>query len=167
MCTLLFKKMAVCLAAVCLALSAGAQTNDFDKFANIKGVEYVHVDKNMIELAAKNGESIKNGDNIIIGDASGEILRQVDDVKVFTCKQGKAATKLKKGVLALLKKEEYHSLIDMTEGEAKVKISQSHEDGKTQNIVFVEGEEDQETGLVVIEGTLDIAKLMEQQANED
>ncbi len=166
MCTLL-KKMTVFATAVCLTLSAGAQTKDFEKFANIKGVEYVHLDENMVKLAAQNGEPIKHGGHIIIGDKCGDILSQVDDVKVFTCKQGKAAKKLKTGVLALLKNEKYQSLIDVNESDALVKIYQSHAGEKTQNVVFVEDTEDQETVLVVIDGTLDIAKLIEQQAEKD
>ena len=168
-CTLL-KRMAVCAAAVCLTFGAEAQTENFEKFANIKGVEYVHVDKSMIELAAQNGESIKHGDNIIIGDTSGEILRQVDDVKVFTCKQVKAAEKLKKGVLALSKDEKFQSLIDVNGEDGYVKICQSHNGEKTLNVIFVEDAEDKETTLVLIDGSLDLAKLMElvkQQAEED
>lgn len=166
MCTLL-KKMAVFAAAVCLTLDAGAQTKDFEKFANIKGVEYVHVNKGMVEQAAQKGESIRHGDYVVIGDDSGDILRQVDDVKVFSCKAGKAAEKLKKEALALLKNEKFQSLIDVNEEGNKVKIYQSHEGGKTQNVVFIEDEEDQETLLILIDGTFDIAKLIEQQAEED
>ena len=48
--------------------------------------------------------------------------------------------------------------------------SQSHNGEKTLNVIFVEDVEDKETTLVLIDGSLDLAKLMElvkQQAEED
>ena len=54
--TLLFKKMTACAIAGLLTLSTGAQVSDFEQFAHIKGVEYIHVNKGMIEQAEEADE---------------------------------------------------------------------------------------------------------------
>jgi len=83
------KKLAVCAALVCVCAGAFAQNKVFDELAKMKGVDYTHVDKNMIKVAAKQGKGLHVGEVVNLGEGEGEeFLDQFNDVKVFTCEEG-------------------------------------------------------------------------------
>ena len=66
-------KVALCAAIMLTPTGANASSKDFKKLAKIEGVEHVHVGKFLLNLAAKNGESVNFGDNIAIGGKSGNL----------------------------------------------------------------------------------------------
>ncbi len=154
------KKVVVCAIFGLVSMNVSAQVEAFEKLAKIKGVEYTHVNKSMIEMAAKNGEDIKVGDNTIVGGNVGqnEILDKMDDIMVFTCEQEKDAQNLAKAARKLLKGKEWKSLIDVNEEDQKVKICTQNAGGKNTSAILAE--EDGEVTLVVITGKFDIAQLM-------
>ena len=160
------KKLAVCAVLAFVCVGANAQSNAFDKLAKIKGVEYQHVDKNMINLAAKQGNGLHVGEAVNLGggDDGGKFLDQFDDVKVFTCEEGGNIKKFKKAALKLLKGKEWEPLID-TKGDdgEMVKIYLSKKGEQSTNVILTV-EEDEAT-LVVINGTFDLAKMMQQGMN--
>ena len=159
----LLLKVAFCATVLFAPMSAKAQGAEFKKLAEIKGVEYVHMDKNMINLAAKNGQELKHG-NVTIADGDSDILNYLEDVFIYSCEQKKDAEKLKKEVLKLLKNEKWQTLMDVASDEGeKVKMCQAKEGEKYTNVIFVE--EDDETTLVLLTGALDIAKLIEKYTN--
>ena len=160
------KKLAVCAVFAFVCVGANAQSNAFDKLAKIKGVEYQHVDKNMINLAAKQGNGLHVGEAVNLGggDDGGKFLDQFDDVKVFTCEEGGNIKKFQKAALKLLKGKEWEPLID-TKGDdgEMVKIYLSKKGEQSTNVILTV-EEDEAT-LVVINGTFDLAKMMQQGMN--
>ena len=159
------KKLAVCAVLAFVCVGANAQSNAFDELAKIKGVEYQHVDKNMINLAAKQGNGLHVGDVVNLGQGEGEeFLNQFDDVKVFTCEDGGNIKKFKKAALKLLKGKEWEPLVD-TKGDdgEMVKIYLSKKGERSTNVVLAVEEE--EATLVVISGTFDLAKMMQQGMN--
>lgn len=163
------KKLVICAMLIFACTNANAQSKDFDKLAKIDGVEFVHIDKSMINLAAKTGTGLHIGESINIGDQNGEILNQFNDVKVFVCDKKKAAERLKTAALKLLKGKKWEPLID-TKGEDGeiVKIYQAKKGEQITNAILVVEEE--EAQLVIIDGTFDITKMMGQQKgnnNED
>ena len=157
------KKLAVCAVLAFLCVGANAQSNTFDELAKIKGVEYQHVDKNMINLAAKQGNGLHVGEvvNLGGGDDGGKFLDQFDDVKVFTCEKEGNIKKFQKAALKLLKGKEWEPLVD-TKGDdgEMVKIYLSKKGEQSTNVVLAV-EEDEAT-LVVISGTFDFAKMLQQ-----
>ena len=159
------KKLAVCAVLAFVCAGANAQSNVFDKLAKIDGVEYQHVNKDMIKLAAKQGDGLHVGDIVNLGQGAGEeFLNQFDDVKVFTCEDGGNVKKFQKTALKLLKGKEWEPLVD-TKGDdgEMVKIYLSKKGEQSTNVILAV-EEDEAT-LVVISGTFDFAKMMQQGMN--
>jgi hypothetical protein len=157
------KQLAVCAVLSLVCICAHAQSKAFSKLAKIEGVEYIHIDKTMIELAAENGGNLQIGDNNILGNAPSEIVKLIDDVMVFHGEEEEVVAKLKKSAQKLLKGKKWQTLLDMNgeDGES-VKICQAKEGDKYINVVLA-GEDD-DMQLVVINGALDFAELLKKQA---
>ena len=159
------KKLAVCAVLTFVCTGANAQSNAFDKLAKIDGVEYQHVNKDLIKLAAKQGDGLHVGDVVNLGQGTGEeFLNQFDDVKVFSCEDGGSIKKFQKTALKLVKGKEWEPLVD-TKGDdgEMVKIYLSKKGEQSTNVILAV-EEDEAT-LVVISGTFDFAKMMQQGMN--
>ena len=159
------KRLAICAILVFACVNAYAQS-DFDKLAKIKGVEYTHISKDMIKLAAKEGEGLHVGDmELNLGIGKGEdFLNQFDDVKVFTCEEKSSVQKFKKAALKLLNGKEWEPLIDTKGDDGEiVKIYLSKNGEHSTNVIL--SVEDEEANLVVINGTFDFAKMIQQGMN--
>jgi len=156
------RKWAVCAVLVFVCASANAQSVNFDELAKIKGVEYTHVSKDMIKLAAQQGKGLHVGEAVSLGDGEGEeYLNQFDDVKVFTCEQKGSIKKFKKTALNLLKGQQWEPLLETTGDEGEiVKIYLSKNGEHSTNVIL--SIEDDEASLVVIDGTFDLAKMMQE-----
>ncbi len=157
------RKWAVCAVLVFVCASANAQSVNFDELAKIKGVEYTHIGKDMIKLAALAGEGLHVGDmelNLGVGEGE-DFLNQFDDVKVFTCEQKGSIQKFKKTALKLLKGQEWEPLIDTKGDDGEiVKIYLSKNGEHSTNVIL--SVEDEEANLVVINGTFDFAKMIQE-----
>ena len=159
-------KVALCAAILLTSAGANASNKDFKKLAKIDGVEHVHIGKFLLSLAAKNGKSVNFGDNINIGDKSGNILKKIDAIDVYTSEEKKTIEQLSQHVRSILDGNDWEPLITATgEDGEKVKIYQ-HKKGKHTTVIFF-AEEDGEASLVVIDGKLDMAQLMEQMSKEN
>ncbi len=156
------RKWAVCAVLVFVCGNANAQNTDFEELAKIKGVEYTHVNKDMIRLAAQQGKGLHVGEKINLDDdIGGEFLNQFDDVKVFTCERKGSIKKFKNTALDLLKGQEWEPLIDTKGDEGEiVKIYLSKNGERTTNVILAI--EDEEANLVVVDGTFDITKMMQE-----
>ena len=154
-------KVALCAAIMFISTGANALGKDFKKLAKIEGVEHVHIGKFLLSLAAKNGESVNIGNDITFTGKSGNMLKKIDTVDVYTCEEKNSAEQLSQQVRSILDGEGWEPLIDATDGEGyKSKIYQNQHGKHTTVIIFAE--EDGEASLVVIDGKLDMAQLMEQ-----
>jgi hypothetical protein len=159
-------KVALCAAIMLASTGANASNKDFKKLAKIEGVEHVHVGKFLLKLAAKNGESVSFGENISIGDKSGNILKKIDTIDVYTSEEKNSAEQLSQYVRNILDGNGWEPLINMTDEDGeKVKIYQNQQGKHTTVIIFAE--EENEASLVVIDGKLDMAQLMEQMSKEN
>jgi hypothetical protein len=157
----LFVKVALCAVIMLTPIGANASNKDIKKLAKIEGVEHVHIGKFLLNLAAKNGGDINFGEDISISDQSGNVLKKIDTVDVYTCEEKNSAEQLSQQVRSILDGEGWEPLIDATDGEGyKSKIYQNQQGKHTTVIIFAE--EDGEASLVVIDGKLDMAQLMEQ-----
>lgn len=155
-------KWAFCAVLVFVCASANAQNTNFEELAKIKGVEYTHVGKDMIKLAAKEGKGLHVGEAVNLGDGEGEeFLNQFDDVKVFTCELKGSIKKFKKTALNLLKNQQWEPLLETTGDDGEiVKIYLSKNGEHCTNVIL--SVEDEEANLVVIDGTFDLAKMMQE-----
>ena len=157
------RKWAVCAVLVFVCASANAQSVNFDELAKIKGVEYTHVSKDMIKLAAQQGKGLHVGDmelNLGVGEGE-EFLNQFDDVKVFTCEQKGSIKKFKKTALNLLKGQQWEPLLETTGDEGEIVKIYLYKNGEHSTNVIL-SVEDEEANLVVINGTFDFAKMMQE-----
>lgn len=159
-------KVALCAAIMFISTGANALGKDFKKLAKIEGVEHVHIGKFLLSLAAKNGESVNIGNDITFTGKSGNMLKKIDTVDVYTCEEKNSAEQLSQQVRSILDGESWEPLIDATDGEGyKSKIYQKQQGKHTTIVIFAE--EDGEASLVVIDGKLDMAQLMEQMNKEN
>ena len=163
---ILLIKVALCAAIMLTSTGTNALGKDFKKLAKIEGVEHVHIGKFLLNLAAKNGESVNIGNDITFTGKSGNMLKKIDTVDVYTCEEKNSAEQLSQQVRSILDGEGWEPLIDATDGEGyKSKIYQNQQGKHTTVIIFAE--EDGEASLVVIDGKLDMAQLMEQMNKEN
>lgn len=157
-------KVALCAAFLLAATGANASNREFKKLAKIEGVEHVHIGKFLLGLAAKNGESINIGDGLSFSGKSGDILKKINSIDVFTSEEKKTAEQLSQQVRSILDNDGWEPLIDAKDEDGqRSKIYQRQQN--TTVVIFAE--EGNEASLVVIDGKLDMAKLMEQMSKEN
>ena len=160
------KKVAVCAMLVFACINANADSKDFDKLSKIKDVNMTHVDKNMINLAAQTGAGLHLGDAINIDDEDGDMIKTINEIKIYHCEKKGAMEKFKKEATKVLKAKKWQALIDQKgeEGEI-VKIYQAKDGDQISNVV-VAIEEDNAV-VVVIDGTFDLTELMGMGGDDD
>lgn len=141
---------------------AFGQEKSFKQLAKIEGVEHVHIGKFLLNLAAMNDEgSLDLGDGSISIGNSGNLLKKIDDINVYTSEEKGAVAQLSKRVRNVLGTDGWEPLVDMKDEEGeKVKIFQRPQGKHTTVAIFAE--EEGEATLVLIKGALDIAKLLEE-----
>ncbi len=155
------KRIILSLIVLLSVVSANAQSANFEELSKIKGVDYTHVDKDMIERTAKQGKGLDVAGIVNLGDdAKEEFLNQFDDVKVFKCEDKGSIKKFKKTVQKLLQGKEWEPLIDTKGPDGEIlKIYLSKNGEHSTNVVLAV--EDEEANLVVINGTFDMAKQLQ------
>ena len=159
-------KVALCAAIMFISTGANALGKDFKKLAKIEGVEHVHIGKFLLNLAAKNGESVNIGEDITFTGKSGDMLKKINSIDVFTSEEKKTVEQLSQQVRNILDGNGWEPLIDAKDEEGyKSKIYQKQHGKHTTVVIFAE--EDSEASLVVIDGKIDMAQLMNQMNKED
>ena len=155
------KRIILSLIVLLSVVSANAQSTNFEELSKIKGVDYTHVDKDMIERTAKQGKGLDVAGIVNLGDdAKEEFLNQFDDVKVFKCEDKGSIKKFKKTVQKLLQGKEWEPLIDTKGPDGEIlKVYLSKNGERSTNVVLAV--EDEEANLVVINGTFDMAKQLQ------
>ena len=153
------KKLAVCAVLVFACVSAYAESKDFGKLSKIKEVEVMHIDKNMINLAAQTGAGLHIGDAINIDDEDGDMIKTINEIKIYHCEKKGAMEKFKKEATKILKAKKWQALIDQKgeEGEI-VKIYQAKDGEQNSNVIFAS--EEDEAVVIVIDGAFDLTKAM-------
>ena len=163
--TLLIKAV-LCAAILLTSTGANASNKDIKKLAKIEGVEHVHIGKFLLNLAAKNGGNVDLGEGIKFSAKSGDILKDIDTIDVYTSEEKKTIEQLSQHVRSILDGNGWEPLINATDEDGeKVKIYQNQKGKYTTVIIFTE--EDGEASLIVIDGKLDMAQMMEQMSKED
>ena len=155
------KRIIFSLIVLLSVAGANAQSANFEELSKIKGVDYTHVDKDMIERTAKQGKGLDVAGIVNLGDdAKEEFLNQFDDVKVFKCEDKGSIKKFKKTAQKLLQGKEWETLIDTKGDDGEIlKIYLSKKGERSTNVVLAV--EDEEANLVVINGTFDMAKQLQ------
>lgn len=159
-------KVALCAAILLAATGVNASNKEFKKLAKIEGVEHVHIGKFLLNLAAKNGESINIGDGISFSGKSGDILKKINSIDVFTSEEKKTAEQLSQQVLSILDNDGWEPIINAKDEDGQRSKIYQKQQGK-HTIIAIFAEDEGEASLVVIDGKLDMAKLMEQMSKEN
>jgi len=157
------RKWAVCAVLVFVCANAHAQSTNFEELAKIKGVEHVQINKDMIKLAGLEGKGLQLGDMEFTPEQGkgADFYDQFDNIKVFTCEQKGSIKKFTKMALNLLKGQEWEPLMDTKDDDGEiVKIYLSKNGERSTNVVLALS--DEEAHLVVINGTFDFAKMMQE-----
>jgi len=157
------RKWAVCAVLVFVCANVQAQNANFEELAKIKGVEHVQVNKDMIKLAGMEGKGLQLGDMEFTPEQGkgADFYDQFDNIKVFTCEQKGSVKKFTKTALNLLKGQEWEPLMDTKDDDGEiVKIYLSKNGEHSTNVLLAVDEE--EAHLVVINGTFDFAKMMQE-----
>ena len=159
-------KIALCTAIMFVSTGANALGKNFKKLTKIEGVEHVHIGKFLLSLAAKNGESVNIGDGITFTGKSGDMLKKINSIDVFTSEEKKTVEQLSQQVRSILDGNGWEPLIDAKDEDGqRSKIYQKQQGKHTTVVIFAEDEG--EASLVVIDGKLDMAQLMEQMNQEN
>lgn len=153
------KKLAVCAVLVFACVSAYAENKDFDKLSKIKEVEVMHIDKNMINLAAQSGAGLHIGDAINFDDEDGDMIKTINEIKIYHCEKKGAMEKFKKEATKILKAKKWQALIDQKGDDGEiVKIYQAKDGEQNSNVIFAS--EEDEAVVIVIDGAFDLTKAM-------
>ena len=159
-------KVALCATIMFTSTGANALDKNFKKLTKIEGVEHVHIGKFLLSLAAKNGESVNIGEDITFTGKSGDMLKKINSIDVFTSEEKKTVEQLSQQVRNILDGNGWEPLIDAKDEEGyKSKIYQKQQGKHTTIVIFAE--EDSEASLVVIDGKIDMAQVMNQMNQED
>ena len=159
-------KVALCATIMFTSTGANALDKNFKKLTKIEGVEHVHIGKFLLSLAAKNGESVNIGEDITFTGKSGDMLKKINSIDVFTSEEKKTIEQLSQHVRNILDGNGWEPLIDAKDEEGyKSKIYQKQQGKHTTIVIFAE--EDSEASLVVIDGKIDMAQVMNQMNQED
>jgi len=159
-------KVALCATIMFTSTGANALDKNFKKLTKIEGVEHVHIGKFLLSLAAKNGESVNIGEDITFTGKSGDMLKKINSIDVFTSEEKKTIEQLSQQVRNILDGNGWEPLIDAKDEEGyKSKIYQKQQGKHTTIVIFAE--EDSEASLVVIDGKIDMAQVMNQMNQED
>ena len=152
--------------SIALALCVGCvfgQKNVFAKLAQIEGVEHVNINKTMLNMVAKNGGDFDFSDNLSLSGMSGDVLNKMENIRIYNCEEKDGAETFGMQVKSILNSRGWEPLLVGTDEDGeKFNISQFKKGKKSTLAIFHEGED--ETALVVIDGKLDFAQLMEQGA---
>ena len=159
----LFVKVALCAAVIFAPTTAKAQGTEFEKLAKIKGVEYVHMDKNAINSTVEAGSGLNLGNVVNIDDGFTDMF---DDLKVFSCEEKSVIKKFEKEATKFLKDTKWQSLIDTTDDDGeKVRILQAKNGEKTTTVIFTV--EENEAALVIVDGKFNVAEMMGKYSETD
>lgn len=157
------KKLTVCVILALICTGAQARNKTFDNLAKIKDVECVHINKMLLKLASMKGEDLHIGESINIGK---DTFNKIKDIKIYTTDNLESVNQMKEVVLNHIKGKDWEPLVDVKDEDGEVvKIYQAKKGKKVTNIIFALNED--EASLVVLDGTLDIAQLMEMEQNGD
>lgn len=161
--------MRVALGATMVLASMGAQAQgkDFNQLKQIEGVEHVHIGKFLLNLASKNDEGeLDLGEDLSFNIKDGDLLKKIDDIRVFNTEEESAVVKMSKKVKSVLSGKGWEPLIDIKDEDGqKVKMYQAKRGKHSTMVIFAE--EDDEASLVVITGKVDFAELVAQEMNEE
>ena len=160
------KRTILCVAMALMVSVAFGQKDAFKQLAKIEGVEHVSINKSMLDMVAKSGGDLDFGENLSVGGMSGDILKKMESLSIYHCEAKEAAENLSTQVKRILGGRGWEPLVNANgdDGE-KMKIYQSRK-GKNSTLVIYT-EEDDESALIVIEGKMDFAKLIEEEMNEE
>ncbi len=161
--------MRVALSATMVLASIGAQAQgkEFNQLKQIEGVEHVHIGKFLLNLASKNDEGeLDLGEDIAFNFKDGDMLKKIDDIRVFKTEDESAVVQMSKKVKSVLSGKGWEPLIDLTDEDGqKVKMYQAKRGKHSTMVIFAE--EEDEASLMIIKGKVDFAELVAQEMNDD
>ena len=153
----IFSRTLICTLIMLLSsLTANAQVEAFEKYADMKNVTYVYISQAMLKLAK--GLATPSVPGMDMKDA----FTKLNAVQIITSDNKAARAKLKAEVAEVVKRDKYEMLMQVDEDDSKVRIY--FKDGKKQAVILMSTDESNETSVIVFTGTFkieDIQKMTE------
>lgn len=134
-----------------------AQSSAFDKFDGKEGVVAIVVNKKMFELMSNVKMDTKDEE----AQQYLQLIKKLDNLKVFTTSNTKAVADMKSTVTTYLKKYPLDELMRINEGGKTIKIyvkTGASESQVRELLMFMEGGKD-ETVLMTLTGNFDLSEI--------
>lgn len=159
-------KRTILLFAIALMASVTfGQKKDFKQLAQIEGVEHVNINKTMLNLAIKNGGQFDFGETFSINGVS-NILNQLERITIYSSEAQEATKKMNTQASSILSGSGWEQLLSVNEEDVEnVRIYQSRKGQKS--TLFVYRTDEEESELMIIEGSLDLIKLIQEEIDEN
>lgn len=138
-------KLMLALGLLIASLGVHAQEKQFEKYADVKGVQYVYISKAMLQLVGNMAAPKVPGINMK------GIADKLTSMQVISSEEKEQTAKLKSDALYITKNEKYEILMQIDEDGDKIRIY--FKEGKSQSHLLMLMEEDDEIGVFILSGT--------------
>src|SRR5690606_37666691 len=144
------KKFLITAVLAAMPFIASAQTKAFDKFKDVKGIDFVNVEKDMFKMLSNIDASIENEKTSKYVD----MIEGLDNLQVFSSKEKKYRKQLTGAVTDYLKSNPLEELISFSNKDSKIKVyvNQGGEATLIEGLVFIEDMDDKGVVLVSFTG---------------
>jgi len=152
------KKFLITAVLAAMPFIASAQTKAFDKFKDVKGIDFVNVEKDMFKMLSNIDASIENEKTSKYVD----MIEGLDNLQVFSSKEKKYRKQLTGAVTDYLKSNPLEELISFSNKDSKIKVYVNQGGEATlikEGLVFIEDMDDKGVVLVSFTGNIDLKNL--------
>ncbi len=126
----------------------------FDKFEDKEGIDVVIINKKMIDLAGQFSLEFKDKD----AEKFAKMAKKMDGIRIFSTKEEKYKNDMKSTVKSYLKDNKMDELMRVKKEGTEVKVFARQESTDTlqEMLVFVEGNDDEESVLISLTGNFEL-----------
>ena len=138
-------KLMLTLGLLIASLGVQAQEKQFEKYSDVKGVQYVFISKAMLKLAGNMAAPKVPGVNMK------GIVDKLTAMQIISSEEKEQTAKLKADALYITQNDKYELLMQIDDDGDKIRIF--IKEGKSQSHLLMLMEEDGEIGVFILSGT--------------
>lgn len=127
---------------------------EFDRFEDAEGVDVVVINKKMIDLVGEFSLDFEDKD----AEKFAKLAEKMDGIRIFLTKEQKYRDEMKRTVSSYLKNNKMDELMRVKKQGKEVKVfsKQKTSDTLQEMLVFVEGNDKEETVLISLTGNFEL-----------
>ena len=147
------KKLIITLVLI-LAPTLFYAQQEFDRFEDAEGVDVVVINKKMIDLVGEFSLDFEDKD----AEKFAKLAEKMDGIRIFLTKEQKYRDEMKRTVSSYLKNNKMDELMRVKKQGKEVKVfsKQKTSDTLQEMLVFVEGNDKEETVLISLTGNFEL-----------